>query len=67
MATARFKEVSDTHSEMETMNQQVQLENQLATRLRKQLEHERVVLLERTAVSNHFLSEPFLFYLGLLL
>lgn len=51
MINARHTEIRDNHSAMEAMNKQVQMENQLATRLRKQLEHEKVVLLERRAVS----------------
>ena len=52
MSDARHEEIRETHASMENMNRQVQLENQLSTRLRKQLEHEKVVLQERRAVSN---------------
>ena len=56
MYNERHKEIEETHTTMENMNKQVQLENQLSTRLRKQLDHERVVLQERRAVGLFVLS-----------
>ena len=51
MAEERYTDIHQVHKNMSDMNRQVQLENALALKLRKQLEHERIVLEERKAVS----------------
>ena len=50
MAEHRYKEIHEIHDEHSKMNTQVQIENQLATKLHKQLEHEKIVLEERKQV-----------------
>ena len=50
MADRHYTEIHDTHSHMTRMMRQIQLENSLARRHMKELEHEKVVLDERKMV-----------------
>ena len=52
MACSRHEEIQATHQTMVRMMGQIQRENALATKLKRELEHEKVVLEERKAVSN---------------
>jgi hypothetical protein len=52
MACARHEEIENTHQTMMRMMGQIQRENALASKLKRELEHEKVVLQERKAVST---------------
>ena len=53
MADRHYTEIHDTHSHMTGMMRQIQLENSLARRHMKELEHEKVVLDERKMVGRY--------------
>jgi len=60
MANGKYSEIHENHETLFKMNEQIVLEDKMATKLKKQLEHEKVVLEERKAVSSKF--NVFLFY-----
>ena len=53
LVESRHGEVQGVHADMQKMMGQIQLENTLATKLKKQLEHERIVLEGRKTVCLH--------------
>ena len=57
MANGRYTDIHQVHTNMSTVMQQITLENKLANKLKKELEHEKVVLGERKAVSNICMGE----------
>ena len=57
LANERYKEIDYTHANMQIMMEQIQIENAMANRLRKELEHERVVLEERKRGTVRILSQ----------
>lgn len=50
MAKQHYGEIHATHSHMTQMMQQIELENRLARKHMKELEHEKIVLEERKMV-----------------
>lgn len=65
LASTRNHDISEVHTAVTTSLEQIQHENEVATKLRKQLEHEMVVLDERKAVSVLLvLVVTFLFIFG---
>jgi hypothetical protein len=58
LANTKHAEINDIHDAVSKSLNQIKSENEVAVKLRKQLEHEMVVLEERKAVSC---SEDFLF------
>ena len=52
LANDKYEDISSTHQSMLTMMDQIQIENAMANRLKKELEHEKVVLEERKSVSG---------------
>ena len=57
LANERYKHIDETHNSMQFMMEQIQIENAMANRLRKELEHERVVLEERKRGTVRILSQ----------
>ena len=53
MANARHDEIHSTHKSLSKMNEQIVHEDHIANKLKKQLEHEKVVLYERKRVHNN--------------
>ena len=51
MAREKYNEIDDTHTKMLALMNQIEAENNMASKLKKQLEHEKIVLEERKAVS----------------
>ena len=54
MAIGRHSSINTDHKGVATSLQQIRRENEIAVKLRKNLEHEMVVLEERKAVSSYF-------------
>ena len=54
MANRHYAEIHATHSDMTALMEQIQLENSLARRHMKELEHEKIVLEERKMVGISF-------------
>ena len=54
MASSRHSSINTDHKGVATSLHQIRRENEIAVKLRKNLEHEMVVLEERKAVSNFF-------------
>lgn len=52
MANTKHAEINDIHDAVSKSLNQIKSENEVAIKLRKQLEHEMVVLEERKAVSS---------------
>src|SRR6218665_3206903 len=50
LANARHREIHSLHGDMIKMNNKLILENSLASKLRKDLEHEKIVFEERKTV-----------------
>ncbi|KAH9514965.1 hypothetical protein Btru_021540, partial [Bulinus truncatus] len=57
LANERLKEVESTHDAVTTTLKQIRHENELAIKLKKQLEHEKIVLEERKAGTVKILSQ----------
>ncbi len=51
-ANNRYKEIHEVHDAMLALMNRIQVENKLAAKLKQDLEHEKVVLEERKAVST---------------
>ena len=52
MASARYEDIHSSHKQMALRLTQINSENALAEKLQRQLEHEKIVLEERKAVSD---------------
>ena len=52
MADKRFAEIHATHKEVTELSSHILEEDRNARKMKKQLEHEKVVLFERKRVSN---------------
>ena len=52
MANERYQDIDNTHKEHLKMSEQIQMENKLAMKLSKELQHERIVLKERKQVNT---------------
>ncbi len=52
MINRSYENVNETHRKMLATNEQILIENNLASKLRKQLDHEKIVWQERKAVSG---------------
>ncbi|XP_055866060.1 uncharacterized protein LOC106055129 isoform X2 [Biomphalaria glabrata] len=57
LAKERYEEVESTHDAVTTTLKQISHENELANKLKKQLEHEKIVLEERKAGTIKILSQ----------
>jgi hypothetical protein len=71
LANTKHAEINDIHDAVSKSLNQIKSENEVAVKLRKQLEHEMVVLEERKAVScpedflfkiNKFLKDLLLYF-----
>ncbi len=60
MACKRHDEIQDTHQTMLNMMAQIQRENALASKLKRELEHEKIVLSERKEVSEPMRTHRYL-------
>ena len=54
MVCKRHEEIEDTHQTMIQMMAQIQRENALASKLKRELEHEKIVLSERKEASQMY-------------
>lgn len=65
LANARHREIHSLHEEMVKMNNKLIVENSLASKLRKDLEHEKIVLEERKTVFIRLFYNVGLYYCAL--
>ena len=56
LADDKHDDISTTHASMLVMMDQIQIENAMANKLKKELEHEKTVLEERKKVRNRAVS-----------
>lgn len=54
LADQRHKEIRSIHEDMVRMNKKLVLDNNFAAKLRRDFDHEKVVLEERKMVSKYF-------------